>query len=129
MIRLEKEEAHSRDAVAKQAHQSGFALQFAAVRLHPQGLEEMQRAAIAEEERTALSDITVHHFAATTLVSSRATVRQNVGSTAYALALWCIEGVVPEASLPQIEVASRKKSLAVLERFAVYGKQQRPPSD
>jgi hypothetical protein len=129
MIRLEKEEAHSRDAVAKQAHQSGFALQFAAVRLHPQGLEEMQRAAIAEEERAALSDITVHHFAATTLMSSRATMRQNVGSTAYALALWCIEGVVPEASLPQIEVASRKKSLAVLERFAVYGKQQRPPSD
>lgn len=126
MLRLDKEEAQSRDAVAKQAHQSVFALQFAGVRLHPQGLEEMQRAAIAEEERTALSDITINHYASTTLVSSRASVRQNVGSTAYALALWCMEGVVPEAFIGQIEVASRKKSLAVLERFAVYGKQQRP---
>lgn len=129
LIRMDKEEAQSRDAIAKQAHQAAFSMQVAAVRLQPQGAEEVQRAAIAEEERTALSDITIHHFAATALVSSRASVKQNVSTTAYALALWCIEGVVPEAALPQIEVAARKKSLAVLERFAVYGKQQRPSLD
>lgn len=129
MIRLDKEETRSRDSIGKQAHQSAFSLQYAAFRLHPQAMEEVQRAAVVAEERSALSDITVSHYAASALLSSQASIRQTGSTLAYALALWCIEGVVPESHLHEIEVSSRKKSLAVLERFAVFGKQQRPDSE
>jgi Rps23 Pro-64 3,4-dihydroxylase Tpa1-like proline 4-hydroxylase len=125
-LRLEKDEAQKRDAIVKEMHQSAHSMAAHAHRLHPQAAEEVHRSSMDHDEITDRMNIFVEKEAAFAMLHSRDIVRQNVHGIAYSLALWCLEGVIPEADMTRIEDKSRKNSIAVLERFSVFGKRRGP---
>jgi hypothetical protein len=117
-----KQETQGRSQVVAEAANSAAVLEQLAGRLHPVAQEEFARRNVLLIELDDRRTLTVRYAAAAATIESQSAASQKKRATAYALALWCVEGVIPEQHIHRVEDKDRKTSLAVLERQTVFNR-------
>ncbi len=117
-----RQEHQGRSQVGCETAADAAVLEQYAMLLHPVAQEEYARRNVTLAELDERRTLTVRHAAAAATLESHSKASQKKRGTAYALALWCIEGVIPEQHIPKVEDKERKLSLAVLERNTVFNR-------
>jgi hypothetical protein len=117
-----KQEQKERVGLVAEASSSALLLEQHATLLHPVAQEEHVRRNVSLIELDEHRTLAVRHAAAIATLESTSTASQKKRATAYALALWCIEGVIAEQDLWKVEDKDRKLSLAVMERNAMFNR-------
>ena len=83
--------------------------------------EEQQRFLLIEGERERFNEIRVQHETDLAESTSRLALRASKRPLAYALTMWCLEGVLDAASVAQLEDPSMRTSLHYIERYVEFG--------
>ena len=121
-LALARLEHQQRVFVAGESAANAASLEQYAMLLHPVAQEEHTRRNLHLVELDERRTLTVRQQAAIATLVSNSKASQKKRGTAYALALWCIESVIPEQELHKVEDKDRKLSLAVLERNTIFNR-------